>query len=750
MLISLFGSALAFSVGTALSQDRLLGQQIDDDAQIVVDVLLRRMGDVSTAATLLAGDPSVSHAAQSGTEESLGILNERAVHVRNRFDVDLIQIYDRQGQARVNLVLSSLYRESSLIGLTVSGSSTVLDDGGRVLIVSQAAMPDDSGTVIVGIDLETELRRIVSQYRLGSDLGLASAGIQVGTRKDLVFDVPDGRHKGWYNRHVPVQLEGESFTLLLTRPTIGIEHITTVGLLVMSGSTLFTTLLLMGLGLVVTWLVVQPIRQLADAAEAVAHGDMYQQVDVGGLDEIGLLATAFNTMVTELRSLYGNLEAKVETRTHELKTSADIASAVSSSLELDVILQKTAKLIQRRLGFYYVGIYLVKPDSNVAVLHEATGKMGRTLKAQRFQVLVGSNCPVGIAAATGQPSVVHDVRAKSVYLKPPLLLDTYSAVAVPLLFGKTVIGIIDVQSRTRYAFTSEQIVLLVALASQIATGIHNAQLYDQQRDAIERLAEADRLKTQFLAIISHELRTPLNSIIGFSKVLLKGMDGPLTDAQTQDLTVIHEAGQHLLSLIQDVLDVSQINAGKMCLDLEDVELGGLTKNMLDAVQAMIQDKAVSLVADIDPTLPPVRADGRRLRQIMLNLLSNAAKFTDGGQITVRARVIEAFNPDTERMEPFVEVSVHDTGIGIPQDKIEDIFKEFTQVDASSTRRYAGAGLGLPITKKLVELHGGKIWVKSKVKQGTTFFFTLPLSQPVAQDVGPFEVVRTMQQEIDHA
>jgi signal transduction histidine kinase len=267
---------------------------------------------------------------------------------------------------------------------------------------------------------------------------------------------------------------------------------------------------------------------------------------------------------------------------------------------------------------------------------------------------------------------------------------------------------------------------------------------------VEQLAEADRLKTQFLAIISHELRTPLNSIIGFSKILLKGTDGPLTAAQTEDLGIIHDAGQHLLSLIQDILDVSQINAGKMYLNFETIDLGELAQSMLDAVAAMVQDKSISLVVDIDPALPLIRADKRRLRQIMLNLLSNAAKFTEVGQISVQARQIRALNPDTGQMEPFVEVSVSDTGIGIPKERQGDIFKEFAQVDGSTTRRYEGIGLGLPITKRLVELHGGRIWVKSVVNQGSTFSFMLPLNQSRVADLQAPESVEAVKQEVGYA
>ncbi|MCX7683312.1 MAG: HAMP domain-containing histidine kinase, partial [Anaerolineae bacterium] len=259
----------------------------------------------------------------------------------------------------------------------------------------------------------------------------------------------------------------------------------------------------------------------------------------------------------------------------------------------------------------------------------------------------------------------------------------------------------------------------------------------QQKRTAERLAEMDYLKTQFLAVMSHELRTPLNSIIGFSKVLLKGIDGPINERQAQDLKYIHESGQHLLALVQDIIDISRINAGKMELQLEEVDLREIVQSAMDAVTPLVQGKPITLEQHIDE-LPPLYADRRRLRQIMLNLLSNAIKFTEKGYISVSAQIVESWNTCTEQQESFVQVSVSDTGIGIPADRLTEIFEEFTQVDSSDSRSRDGAGLGLPITKKLIELHGGRIWVKSKVGEGSTFTFTLPLNSRGVQ-----EVVRTV-------
>jgi CheY-like chemotaxis protein len=220
--------------------------------------------------------------------------------------------------------------------------------------------------------------------------------------------------------------------------------------------------------------------------------------------------------------------------------------------------------------------------------------------------------------------------------------------------------------------------------------------------------------------MSHELRTPLNSIIGFSRVILRGIDGPLTELQQADLTAIHNSGQHLLGLINDILDLSKIEAGKMELSLEDMDLADVVKGVMSTAIALVKDKSVELRQEVPADLPAIRADARRIRQVILNLVSNAAKFTEQGRITTRVEL-------TPRE---VEVSVIDTGIGIPADKLEHVFEEFTQVDASTTRRAGGTGLGLAISRRFVEMHGGRMWVESKLGAGSRFAFNLPLERPV--------------------
>ena len=246
------------------------------------------------------------------------------------------------------------------------------------------------------------------------------------------------------------------------------------------------------------------------------------------------------------------------------------------------------------------------------------------------------------------------------------------------------------------------------------------QEHSQQLEAAaEQLRELDLLKSQLVASMSHELRTPLNSIIGFSGVMLKEIDGKLTEAQREDLQAIHTGGKHLLGLITDILDISQIWAGKMDLTLSDVDLPEIVEDAITIAAPLIGDKPIELVQALDPNLPAIQADKTRTRQVLLNLLTNAIKYTKEGQITVSA----------SRDDDWALVSVADTGIGIPPEHIDNIFEEFGRVDSSSTQEVGGLGLGLAICRQLAELHGGQIWAESEVGVGSTFYLNLPIDGP---------------------
>jgi len=414
-----------------------------------------------------------------------------------------------------------------------------------------------------------------------------------------------------------------------------------------------------------------------------------------------------------------------------LATSAEIGRLVTSTLDMDTLFSRTVNLIQDRFGFHHAAIFTIEETGFNAVLKSATGKVGEEMLQRHHSLPVGSRSIVGTVSSTGNPLVVNNTATDSIFRPNPLLPETHSEAAIPLRIGRRMVGVIDLQSKETEGFKQDDIGVLLALADQVAVAIDNARSYELAQQAITEMRELDRLKSQFLANMSHELRTPLNSIIGFSRVIIKGIDGPVTDLQEQDLSAIYNSGQHLLRLINDILDLSKIDAGKMELAFDDVNIGELLQSVVPTVSGLLKDKQVKLAQNIEPNIPIVRADAMRLRQVLINLLSNAAKFTDEGTITISAAVESRPNG-----QPEVVIKVTDTGAGIALEDRGKLFQPFSQVDASPTRKTGGTGLGLSISRRLVELHGGLIDVTSELGKGSTFFFTLPLPKVVENRTRP--------------
>jgi signal transduction histidine kinase len=251
--------------------------------------------------------------------------------------------------------------------------------------------------------------------------------------------------------------------------------------------------------------------------------------------------------------------------------------------------------------------------------------------------------------------------------------------------------------------------------------------------AVERLQEADRVKSNFLATVSHELRTPLTSVIGYSEMLLEGIAGELNDEQREYVRTVMEKGDQLLQLITGILDISRMEAGEMRIDKVPVDLDGVISIALSTIAPHARRKRLSLHCTVPPGLPLVLGDRDKIRQVMLNLLGNAVKFTpEGGRVEIAAEEAPLSAPEMVARGKGVRVWVQDSGIGIPQDHLKRVFDPFFQVDNTSTREYGGTGLGLSIVKRLVEAHGGAVWVDSDPGKGSTFSFTLPLAPAAAQ------------------
>ncbi|MBL8050701.1 MAG: GAF domain-containing sensor histidine kinase, partial [Anaerolineales bacterium] len=389
---------------------------------------------------------------------------------------------------------------------------------------------------------------------------------------------------------------------------------------------------------------------------------------------------------------------------------------------------------KERFGVYHAHIYLADSAWNTLLLASGAGDIGRQMVSQGHAIpMETEKSLVARAARERQPVIVNNVKGQPDFLPNPLLPETHSEMAVPMIVGDTVLGVFDVQSDKVDGFSKEDANIYTTLASQVAIALQNARLYQEQAATVTQLRELDKLKSSFLANMSHELRTPLNSILGFTDVMLEGLDGPLTPNMDNDLKLINKNGQHLLHLINDVLDMAKIESGKMNLIIEKFNLHEIFEEVISITSPQASEKKLTLkVEEKSDHDVEVSADRTRLRQVMINLVNNALKFTEKGKVTIRAI----------REENNILISVKDTGIGIPPAQLEDVFNEFTQVDSSTTRKAGGTGLGLPISRKLIEMHGGKLWAESNgvEGEGSTFFVFMPIenrsavSEPVTRKI----------------
>jgi PAS domain S-box-containing protein len=416
-------------------------------------------------------------------------------------------------------------------------------------------------------------------------------------------------------------------------------------------------------------------------------------------------------------------DEKLRRQNEYLAAAAEVSRLVTSTLELDTLFKRSVDLIRSRFAYYFVSIFTLDEQGINAVMREGTGDVGEEMKTRRHSLPIGSKSIIGNVTSTGKTIFVNNTALDPIHRLNPLLPETRAEAGIPLKIGSRILGALDIQAKAIDAFHPEELAVLETLADQIAIALDNANSYLLAQKAVTEMRELDRIKSQFLANMSHELRTPLNSIIGFSRVILKGIDGPVSEPQQQDLTAIYNSGQHLLGLINDILDLSKIDAGKMELSLEELNIMDTIHSVMATASVLVKDKPVKLVAEADPGIPTVRADPMRVRQVLLNLISNAAKFTDEGSVTVTADVKAGINGNQE-----ILVSITDTGAGISEEDQTKLFQAFSQVDSSPTRKSGGTGLGLSISQRLIDLHGGKIGVHSEVGKGSTFYFTLPIFQ----------------------
>jgi signal transduction histidine kinase len=477
-------------------------------------------------------------------------------------------------------------------------------------------------------------------------------------------------------------------------------------------------------GLIYASNIASPIVELTNAATAVASGDYNRNVKVSRSNEIGVLGYAFNIMtaelqrtITDLKDLNENLESRVAFRTRDLKIAADVSQQVTKVLDPKILLPNLVELTRSGFDFYHVSVFLFNENTDTLQLEAGTGTAGQQMleAGKRFN-LNDKRGLVPLAARERQPVIINDVTKSSDHVVNPVLPDTRSEAALPMVIGSRLIGVLDLQSTLPGAFQDDDINVLTALSDQIAIALRNAQLFTEAEEGREAAEQANRIKSQFLANMSHELRTPLNAILNFTAFVADEVMGPVNEEQQEALYQAISSGKHLLALINDVLDITKIEAGMMELFIQEVDLNEALGVTVAVAKGLVKDKPITLLTDIQSNLPFTFGDKRRLRQVMLNLVSNAVKFTPEGSITIRARLQDANN---------IHLMVADTGIGIEQQDHAMVFESFRQAKHELPET-VGTGLGMPITKFFVESHGGQIWFDSNPDAGTTFHVLLPI------------------------
>jgi signal transduction histidine kinase len=337
---------------------------------------------------------------------------------------------------------------------------------------------------------------------------------------------------------------------------------------------------------------------------------------------------------------------------------------------------------------------------------------------QRNPITPGRGTGTGRAVLEGKTIHIHDVLEDPEYtfIEGQKVGGYRTALYVPLMREGSAIGVLALVRRSVRPFTAQQIGLVETFADQAGIAIENVRLFDEIQDKSHQLELASQHKSQFLANMSHELRTPLNAILGYTELMADGAYGEPSEKMVGILKRLEANGKHLLGLINDVLDLSKIEAGQLVLELSDYCIQDIAQTVRSTLEPLAADKKLGFKVEVAPHLPSGRGDGRRLTQVLINLVGNAIKFTDAGEVAIKA---EANNGS-------FHVFVRDTGPGIPAADQAKLFQEFQQADNAITKKKGGTGLGLAISKRIIEMHGGRIWVESQVGRGSTFAFTLPV------------------------
>src|SRR5262245_34011388 len=619
--------------------------------------------------------------------------------------------------AEVNL--KAIWDVVSRIRIGKAGHAYVVDSLGRLV-----AHPDIS-LVLQKRDLSTlpQIRAARSPHPAGGDeaVGMVAAGLQGGQFLTAYAPITP---LGWLV--FVEQPLGEAFAPIQ--------------------ASIVRSVILFVLGLVLSVLasvvlarrMVAPIRTLQEGAARIGAGELGHRIKVRTGDELETLGDEFNRTAAQLQESYAGLEQKVEARTRELSKAleevralGEVGRAVSSTLDLETVLTTIVSRANELSGTDAGAMFEYDAAAEEFVLRATQNFEGEILETLRQTRVRKGEGAVGRVAVTRAPVQIPDILDEGAYrsrLRDVLVRSGHRALlAVPLLREEHILGGLVVNRKAPGEFSAEVVDLLTAFAAQSALAIQNARLFREIEDKGRQLEIASKHKSQFLANMSHELRTPMNAIIGVTEMLLEDARALGQEDQIEPHERILRAGKHLLALINDILDLSKIEAGKMELHLESFAVAPLVDDVVTTIQPLADRNGNRVVVEYPVDPGTMRADATRVRQALLNLASNASKFTERGLITVTV----ARRRDDGR--DWVTFAVSDTGIGMTADQMAKLFEEFTQADASTTRKYGGTGLGLAISRRFCRMMGGDIAVESVPGAGSTFTIRLPAEVQIAEE-----------------
>jgi signal transduction histidine kinase/HAMP domain-containing protein len=736
-------AALVILSAVALVESNdLITKQFEEEANIVAATASNEIDDQSAlmirAASLIAGLPTTRELTESNDAAGLQAF---LIPQKSRLGVDIMNVADTNGKyiAGAQDVRPGETLRPELLALTKAGaqqSRVLYDEAGglviRAIFTIRGVDLEQIGVVEVGSVLGNEFLKNINTK---SDAQLAlvwngkvrastfadAAGKAVALDGAIFPAVNDVDNATGDTLFKNIMVDGQEYYGIFKvvrneRQNPGVLAVLVpTDAVVNAQRTLLGIMLALAAGLMalVTFFsyrsataMTKPLADLAAAAQRIEGGDLAVTVAQRSEHEIGTLERAFDTMA---RSLHDRERAQQEYLA-EVRTVNEVADAVVGVTDRERIF---AESLSRMVALF-------QADGASIVIREdppgaPSGSGGKLVPATVMNI--EPETAVAIATRVLVSSAHDPNRIQHAHVPSSPL--PYVA-HIPLSARGRAVGLLSAYFKEQRDISETEARALRTIARLVSVAKENADIVAELRDNNLALERANRLKSEFLASVSHELRTPMNAIIGYTKLMLDGLDGDLTEQQIADLQRVSQAADNLLGLINGLLDLAKIEAGKMELNAEEVDTRTVIEEVIELIRPQADAKGLALEMDVPLAMPAAFGDRARIRQVLVNLAANAVKFTERGSVTVAAA----------QADGWITLSVTDTGVGISPEAQTYIFDEFRQADSSTTRKYGGTGLGLAISKRLVALHGGRLWVDSTFGQGSTFRFTLPVRMRV--------------------